>query len=83
MEQETRTEQEQDGAPGAQPLDQAEGAAPQGEGAESALAKGDIEAAVKALDLDPPDDVQETGAVKKHLAGVLLRRVAKQLMEAR
>ena len=34
-------------------------------------------------DLDPPDDVQATGAVKKHLAGVLLRRVAKQLAEPR
>jgi carbon-monoxide dehydrogenase medium subunit len=42
-----------------------------------------IEAAVAALELDPPDDVQATGAVKKHLAGVLLRRVAWQLMEAR
>jgi carbon-monoxide dehydrogenase medium subunit len=51
--------------------------------AEAALAGGDVDAAVKALDLDPPDDVQETGAVKKHLAGVLLRRVARQLMEAR
>ena len=40
--------------------------------------------AVEALpDLDPPDDVQASGAVKKHLAGVLLRRVAKQLMEGR
>jgi len=48
---------------------------------EAALAGGDIEAAVAALDLDPPDDVQATGAVKKHLAGVLLRRVATQLME--
>jgi carbon-monoxide dehydrogenase medium subunit len=50
--------------------------------AEAALATGDIENAVAALasDLDPPDDVQETGAVKKHLAGVLLRRVARQLM---
>ena len=48
---------------------------------ESALAKGDIDGAVVALDLDPPDDVQASGAVKKHLAGVLLRRVAKQLME--
>ena len=28
-------------------------------------------------DLDPPDDVQATGAVKRHLAGVLLRRVAR------
>ena len=48
---------------------------------EAALAGGDVEAAVAALDLDPPDDVQATGAVKKHLAGVLLRRVAKQLTE--
>ena len=30
-------------------------------------------------DLDPPDDVQASGAVKTHLAGVLLRRVARQL----
>ena len=53
--------------------------------AEAALAGGNIDDAVKALgsDLDPPDDVQATGATKKHLAGVLLRRVAKQLMEAR
>jgi carbon-monoxide dehydrogenase medium subunit len=51
--------------------------------AEAALANGDVEAAVKALDLDPPDDVQANGTVKKHLAGVLLRRVAKQLMEPR
>jgi carbon-monoxide dehydrogenase medium subunit len=33
--------------------------------------------------LNPPDDVQATGTVKKHLAGVLLRRVARQLMEPR
>jgi carbon-monoxide dehydrogenase medium subunit len=51
--------------------------------AEAALAAGDVEAAVKALDLDPHDDVQATAKTKKHLAGVLLRRVAKQLMEAR
>jgi carbon-monoxide dehydrogenase medium subunit len=50
---------------------------------EAALAGGDVEAAVAALDLDPDDDVQATGAVKKHLAGVLLRRVVRQLMEAR
>jgi carbon-monoxide dehydrogenase medium subunit len=52
--------------------------------AEQALAAGDVEAGVKALDrdLDPPDDVQATGAVKKHLAGVLLRRVARQFGEA-
>ena len=49
--------------------------------AEAALANGDIEAAVNALahDLDPPDDVHASGAVKMHLAGVLLRRVARQL----
>ena len=51
--------------------------------AEAALEKGDVNAAVAALDLDPEDDVQATAAVKKHLAGVLLRRVAAQLMEAR
>src|SRR5450631_3961471 len=51
--------------------------------AEAALASGNVDAAVAALDLDPHDDVQATGAVKKHLAGVLLRRVATQLMEPR
>jgi carbon-monoxide dehydrogenase medium subunit len=51
--------------------------------AEAALADGSIDDAVSALDLDPPDDIQATGAVKKHLAGVLLRRVAAQLMEPR
>ena len=51
--------------------------------AEAALAAGDVEAAVAALDLAPHDDIQATGAVKKHLAGVLLRRVAQQLMEPR
>jgi len=56
--------------------------------AEAALAGGALDddrfaAAVAALstDLDPPDDVQATGPVKKHLAGVLLRRVARQFME--
>jgi carbon-monoxide dehydrogenase medium subunit len=53
--------------------------------AEAALAGGGIDEAVKALasDLDPSSDLQATAATKKHLAGVLLRRVAKQLMEAR
>ena len=51
--------------------------------AEAALANGNIDAAVAALDLDPQDDVQATAKVKKHLAGVLLRRVAAQLTEAR
>jgi carbon-monoxide dehydrogenase medium subunit len=50
--------------------------------AEAALERGDVEAAVAALDLDPLDDVQASGAVKRHLAGVLLRRVATQLMGA-
>ena len=49
--------------------------------AEAALAKSDVEGAVAALDLDPESDVQASAHVKKHLAGVLLRRVAKQLME--
>jgi aerobic carbon-monoxide dehydrogenase medium subunit len=51
--------------------------------AETALAAGDVDGAVAALarDLDPPDDVQAEGAVKRHLAGVLLRRVARQLSE--
>jgi aerobic carbon-monoxide dehydrogenase medium subunit len=56
--------------------------------AEEALAGGTIDdkrldAAVAALDLEPHDDIQATAQVKKHLAGVLLKRVAKQLMEAR
>ncbi len=53
--------------------------------AEMALAGGDLDKAVAALasDLDPPDDIQENGAVKKHLAGVLLRRVVQQLTETR
>ena len=51
--------------------------------AETALESGDIDAAVAALDLQPHDDVIATAAAKKHLAGVLLRRVATQLMEAR
>ena len=51
--------------------------------AEDALASGDVDAAVAALDLAPHDDIQATGVEKKHLAGVLLRRVATQLMEPR
>ena len=49
--------------------------------AEAALAEATIDDAVAALaqDLDPADDVQATGAVKRYLAGVLLRRVAGQL----
>ena len=53
--------------------------------AEAALANGHVDDAVKALasDLDPSADVQADGATKRHLAGVLLRRVANQLMEPR
>jgi carbon-monoxide dehydrogenase medium subunit len=49
--------------------------------AEDALARGSVDDAVAALDLDPADDIHATAAVRKHLAGVLLRRVAAQLME--
>jgi carbon-monoxide dehydrogenase medium subunit len=51
--------------------------------AEAAVASGKIDDAVAALagELAPTDDVQATGATKKHLAGVLLRRVVAQLME--
>ena len=50
--------------------------------AEAALAAGDLDAACKAIatDLDPPNDVQASAAVKRQLAGVLLRRVTRQLM---
>ena len=53
--------------------------------AEEALADRGVDAAVTALakDLDPLDDLQATRAVKMHLAGVLLRRVAAQLMDER
>lgn len=53
--------------------------------AEEALAGGSIDAAVAALasDLDPADDLLASGPVRRHLAGVLLRRVAGQLMENR
>lgn len=58
--------------------------------AEAALADGPldatrIDAAAVALadDLDPEGDIHASGAMKKHLAGVLLRRVASQLAEAR
>jgi len=49
--------------------------------AETALADGNIEAAAAALarDLDPQPDVHASTATKRHLAGVLLRRVSKQL----
>lgn len=52
-------------------------------GAEKALADGQVDAAIKALDFEPHDDVQATAELKMHLAGVLLRRVANQLMEGK
>jgi carbon-monoxide dehydrogenase medium subunit len=52
--------------------------------AETALADGDVERAVSALadDLEPSEDVHASSEVKAHLAGVLLRRVARQLGRA-
>jgi carbon-monoxide dehydrogenase medium subunit len=47
--------------------------------AEDAL-RGSVDDAVTALDLSPSGDIQATGDVKKHLAGVLLRRVTAQLL---
>ena len=49
--------------------------------AERSLERGDMEGALVALrtDLHPSEDLQGSAAVKAHLAGVLLRRVAKQL----
>jgi carbon-monoxide dehydrogenase medium subunit len=52
--------------------------------AETALAGGDLDAAVAALasDLDPSGDVHASAAAKRHLAAVLLRRIAAQLSAA-
>jgi aerobic carbon-monoxide dehydrogenase medium subunit len=49
--------------------------------AEAALEAGDLDAAVAALqyDLSPDSDVHASAATRRHLAGVLLRRVAAQL----
>jgi aerobic carbon-monoxide dehydrogenase medium subunit len=48
---------------------------------EAALESGNLDAAVTALqhDLSPHNDVHATVATRRHLAGVLLRRVATQL----
>lgn len=52
--------------------------------AETALAGGDIDAAVAALanELSPHADLENSPGVKLHLAGVLLRRVARELQGA-
>jgi carbon-monoxide dehydrogenase medium subunit len=49
--------------------------------AEAALESGNLDAAVAALqhDLSPHTDVHASAATRRHLAGVLLRRVAAQL----
>jgi carbon-monoxide dehydrogenase medium subunit len=51
--------------------------------AEDAIERGEDAAAALADELDPSPDVQASGAAKKHLAGVLLRRVTAQLKEPR
>ena len=52
--------------------------------AEAALEASDLDAAVAALqpDLSPHTDVHASAATRRHLAGVLLRRVAGQLSSA-
>jgi len=49
--------------------------------AEAAITIGTDPVAALARDLDPEGDVQASAAAKKHLAGVLLRRVMAQLTE--
>jgi carbon-monoxide dehydrogenase medium subunit len=51
--------------------------------AEAAVGLGTDPVAALARDLAPEGDVQASAAAKKHLAGVLLRRVAVQLAEPR
>jgi carbon-monoxide dehydrogenase medium subunit len=51
--------------------------------AEAAIAIGTDPLAALARDLAPEGDVQASAAAKKHLAGVLLRRVMAQLTEPR
>ncbi len=51
--------------------------------AEAAIARGTDPVAALARDLAPEGDVQASAAAKRHLAGVLLRRVVAQLGEPR
>ncbi len=51
--------------------------------AEAAIVGGSDPLAALARDLDPEGDVQASAAAKRHLAGVLLRRVLAQLNEPR
>jgi carbon-monoxide dehydrogenase medium subunit len=50
-------------------------------GAEAALDAGDLDGAVAALaaDLDPFEDAQASAALRRHLAGVVLRRVVGEM----
>jgi aerobic carbon-monoxide dehydrogenase medium subunit len=48
--------------------------------AEAALEVGSVDDAIAVLDLSPSGDVHASGAYKKHAAGVLLRRVAAELL---
>lgn len=52
-------------------------------GAMAALDAGDPDGAVAALaaDLDPPSDTQASGAYRRHIAGVLLRRALAETTE--
>jgi carbon-monoxide dehydrogenase medium subunit len=47
----------------------------------TALDRGDIDGAAQALcaDLDPPSDTQASGAYRRHLAQVLLRRAVARI----
>ena len=51
--------------------------------AEAAIERGEDAVAALGRDLDPQGDIQASAAAKKHLAGVLLRRVTAQLTESR
>ncbi len=51
--------------------------------AETAVERGEDPVAALARDLDPQGDIHVSPAAKKHLAGVLLRRVLAQLAEPR
>ena len=51
--------------------------------AEAAVGLGTDPVAALARDLDPGGDVQASAAARRHLAGVLLRRVVAQLAEGR
>ncbi len=49
------------------------------------IEEGRVRKAISALadDLDPPEDIQASSALRRHLAGILLERVARQFSESR